>query len=151
MDVEVKMSPILFNGFREYLGGKSYFPIEFNYRPTRRSTPFIILDEASLIFSSKEHKRMISAYNEELFPEVCEFCLGTGKTLSTLFDAVPCPYCNETGYVKKCPCGSGIKIGKNEFSCIMCKPKPEPDLSLLLNRRPEIFQPKFYKEKFKYY
>jgi len=140
MDVEVKMSPILFNGYKKYLGGKTHFPIEFDSRPTLRSTPLIILDEASLIFSSKEHKKMISAYNEEFFPEVCEFCLGTGKTVSTLFDIVPCPYCNETGYVKKCTCGSGIKIGKNEFFCIMCKPKPEPDLSVLLNRRAMVFR-----------
>ncbi|MCK5012200.1 MAG: hypothetical protein KAS66_00110, partial [Candidatus Omnitrophica bacterium] len=45
-----------------------------------------------------------------------------------------CPYCNGTGQVKKCGCGSGILIGKNEPFCIRCKPQPELDLSVLINR-----------------
>lgn len=110
------------------MGGKSYCP------PTVPS-PIIVFDEASPLFSTEKRERTIFHLNEALHSEVCKHCLGTGKIISTMFGIMPCFYCNEAGHVKKCTCGSGIKIGKNESFCIMCKPRPEPDLKILLNER----------------
>ena len=128
------MNPILFSGIRKYLGGKTHFPLEL---------PFYI-DEATLLSSPEKHKKMIIQsirskntlhLKNTLHIEICENCLGTGEIVLKPTFTTPCFFCNGSGYLKKCACGSGIKIGTNEFFCTRCKPRPELDLRILLNRR----------------
>ena len=132
------MNPIS-SRFGYLFGGKSHFPVS------------ISIDDAPLAFSINKHKRMIAHLNEEMFPEICENCLGTGEVILSPTVNIPCFYCNGSGRIKKCTCGSGIKIGKDELFCIMCKPQPKlvynpiryefihmnPDLSLKLDPDPE--------------
>lgn len=110
------------------MGGKSHIGLGF------------FIDEAHMSFSSERHEETISSLNKKFFNlrkepiiEVCENCLGVGKTVITGSIQIPCIYCNGSGYVKKCACGSGIKIGKNEFSCLRCKHKPKPDFKAFLS------------------
>lgn len=90
-----------------------------------KSYPTIVIEEATALFSPPK----------DTVPKICGHCIGTGKMIFTSQWDIFCPYCNGTGQVKKCGCGSGILIGMNEPFCIICKPKPEPDLSVLISRR----------------
>ena len=90
-----------------------------------KSYPTIVFEEAAALFSPQRHT----------LPKICGHCIGTGTMLIIPTLDISCPFCNGTGQLKKCGCGSGILIGKNEPFCIRCKPQPEPDLSVLISRR----------------